>query len=321
MVKSYGLPYQGSKSRIIKELTKHLPPADHFYDLFGGGGCVSHFMVANREYKQVHYNEIDSVVVALITRAVAGEFAYETFRPPWVSSKEFHVRKSTDGYVAQCWSFGNTGRTYIFGESVEEYKRSLHMAVVFSEFDDISTAALGFSGWPTELASITQRRRFLRASIDHYRKTQTLPEILYQYLSAKHRVAFDSASEVRALQQLGRLRQLEHLERLERLQQLGRLQQLVITNKDYREVEILPNSVVYCDIPYQNTGAGYCDGFVWLSFFDWAATRDFPVYISEYLISDPRFRLVAEIETRTIAGGSIEGQSSERTERLYWNGK
>lgn len=33
---SYGMPYKGSKNAIAKLVIDMLPPADHFYDLFGG---------------------------------------------------------------------------------------------------------------------------------------------------------------------------------------------------------------------------------------------------------------------------------------------
>lgn len=34
---AYGLPYKGSKQAICKWLFNQLPPAENFYDLFGGG--------------------------------------------------------------------------------------------------------------------------------------------------------------------------------------------------------------------------------------------------------------------------------------------
>lgn len=36
MAKSYGIPMQGSKSRIADKIIDLLPSATHFYDLFGG---------------------------------------------------------------------------------------------------------------------------------------------------------------------------------------------------------------------------------------------------------------------------------------------
>ena len=38
----------GSKSGIVTELCRAFPKADNFYDLFGGGFAVSHFMLLHR---------------------------------------------------------------------------------------------------------------------------------------------------------------------------------------------------------------------------------------------------------------------------------
>lgn len=38
---TYGMPYKGSKSRIAEAIISRLPPAKHFYDVFGGGGDVA----------------------------------------------------------------------------------------------------------------------------------------------------------------------------------------------------------------------------------------------------------------------------------------
>lgn len=56
---TYGIPYQGSKSRIIKDISKLIPNADHFYDVFGGGGSVWHYMIKRRKesFKTINYNE------------------------------------------------------------------------------------------------------------------------------------------------------------------------------------------------------------------------------------------------------------------------
>jgi hypothetical protein len=103
---------------------------------------------------------------------------------------------------------------------------------------------------------------------------------------------------------------------LQRLQQLEQLEQLRVTAKDYRQVEIKPNSIVYCDIPYQNT-ADYGE-FSHKEFFDWAATRQFPVYISEYNITDPRFSVILEVEKRSMLSSKKDYKTN--IEKLYWNG-
>ena len=37
---NYGLPYQGSKNAIAKDICGMLPLAENFYDLFAGGGSA-----------------------------------------------------------------------------------------------------------------------------------------------------------------------------------------------------------------------------------------------------------------------------------------
>lgn len=50
--------------------------------------------------------------------------------------------------------------------------------------------------------------------------------------------------------------------------------------------------VVYCDPPYEGT-ASYSGGFDHKAFYDWAASRDYPVYFSSYQnISDKRFKMI-----------------------------
>lgn len=38
----YGMPYQGSKSRIAEEIIGMLPAGGVFYDLFAGGCAITH---------------------------------------------------------------------------------------------------------------------------------------------------------------------------------------------------------------------------------------------------------------------------------------
>jgi len=38
--RNYGIPYQGNKSKVIKQISEIFPVAANFYDLFGGGFSV-----------------------------------------------------------------------------------------------------------------------------------------------------------------------------------------------------------------------------------------------------------------------------------------
>jgi len=310
----FGIPYMGSKSGIAASLALNFPKADHFYDLFGGGFSMSHYMLANKakNYKHFHYNEIKPHIVDVVRRAIDGEFNYATFKPPWVSRAEFHEKKYTDGYVAACWSFGNNVEDYLFSEDIEEYKRTMHMAVVFGEFNSLAKDVLKFDKWPENARTIKQRRFYLRQLLEHYRKTK-LPSVLIPFLSEKQKASLAAHRPFQELQQL------QQLERLQQLQQLQQLERLTLTSLDYRAVEILSNSVVYCDIPYAGT-ADYGNTFSHKEFFDWAASRPFPVFISEYNVPDKRFKLVYSVDKRCILTQSGDS-NKKKSEKLYWNGK
>ncbi|MCG3175445.1 MAG: hypothetical protein MOGMAGMI_00374 [Candidatus Omnitrophica bacterium] len=298
----YGLPYQGSKSTIANGILENLPECSNFYDLFGGGGAISHAAALSGKWEQVHYNEIKSHITQVFKDAIEGKYNYDVFKPKWITREEFFEKRDTDGYVSTCWSFGNDGRNYLFGKKIEEYKKSLHNAVVFGEFDELSKEVLGRDSWDIE--NITERRRFLIKRIIEFRKNNTLPQSLYLYKFSSNK-------------QLQQLQQLQQLERLHLLNNPS-LKNIITSSLDYREIEIQPNSIIYCDIPYEDT-AGYRNvSFDKKAFLDWAANCPHPVYISEYNIDDDRFTCIYEVEKIALAGGSKEGKE-KAIEKLYWN--
>lgn len=66
---------------------------------------------------------------------------------------------------------------------------------------------------------------------------------------------------------------------------------------DYRDIEILPDSIIYADKPYINTGGyGYSnkDNFDHEAFYDWCEAQQVPVFISEYWMPEDRFKCIAE---------------------------
>jgi len=124
---NYGLPYQGSKSKIISQFAHLFPNATHFYDLFGGGFSVSHFMLQRRskDFKHFHFNEIRPGICELIKSSINGDYSYEKFKMPWTTREEFFEKKESDPFIKVIWSFGNTGRSYIFGKEIEKEKPEL----------------------------------------------------------------------------------------------------------------------------------------------------------------------------------------------------
>ena len=115
---NYGLPYQGSKSKICEDVINHLPTADNLYDLFAGGCAVTDIALRKGLYNRYIVNDI-SDVPALFVKAVNGEYANEK---RWISREDFYLLKDTDPYVRICWSFGNNGKSYMYSQDVEPWK-------------------------------------------------------------------------------------------------------------------------------------------------------------------------------------------------------
>lgn len=289
-IEKFGIPYMGSKTKIANEIVMCFPRANNFYDLFGGGFSITHYTILKRKnsFKDFHFNEIRPGMCDLIQDAIAGKYSYKNFKPDWVSREDFENQKDSSAYVKVIWSFGNNGKSYMFGKEIEEIKRQMHMAVVFDKFENLFIDTFNFKEWPKKL-SITGKRLFLREVIRRLQK------------------------EERYLLELQQLQQLQRLERLGQLEQLE--QDIKFTSLDYKEVKIKKNSVIYCDIPYKGT-ADYGSTFNHDDFFDWAHNQKEAVFISEYNIEDKRFHLIKKIDHRT---SYSKDKNSKVTEKLYCN--
>jgi len=312
MSKKYGIPYMGSKGSILKKLCGIFPNADNFYDLFGGGFSVSHFMYEHRKnhYKQFHFNEIRKGVPELIKDAIAGKYNYEVYKPKFVNREEFFKRLEIDPMIKLLWSFGNNGKDYLFSKEIEPYKKSMHNAIIFNEFNDLATEVLQTKSF-NEGYSVKDKRFYLRNKIEWYRANKAIPEVLYKFIKDLNH------DNQRRLQQLQQLQQLEQLEQLLQLERLQRLEQLEFYNTDYRNVPIKENSIIYCDPPYMNA-AEYDKGFNHKEFYDWAASQSNPVFISEYQLKDDRFKCILNIKKRVLLADSSTG-TLYKTEKVFIN--
>ena len=73
MAKKYGLPYQGSKSKLAERIVALLPPATHLYDIFAGGCAITHAALLSGKFKEIHANDI-SDSVTLFEDALNGKY-------------------------------------------------------------------------------------------------------------------------------------------------------------------------------------------------------------------------------------------------------
>ena len=279
MMDNYGLPYQGSKNKIAEFIISKLPRAEHFYDLFAGGCAITHCALLSGKYNYVHANDIQIKYPQLFYDAAHGKYRNEN---RVITRDEFFILKDSDALVELCWSFGNGRTTYLWDRNIEEVKQAA-CKVIMS--DDMINRRLYFYEFIKKLKSII--------CVDEN----------------------DKLIRLKTLESLERLPSLERLERIQGLECLGEmhiLERLDISGKSYNEVEILPNSVVYCDPPYIGTG-GYCVEFDHEQFYDWLRNTNFPVYISEYTMPSD-FAIVASIDK--IASFSAT-KNTVKQENLY----
>ena len=278
----YGLPYQGSKNAIAEKIVDLLPTAENFYDLFAGGCAITHRALIENRWKNYYVNDINDIP-QLFLDSISGKYKDEK---RWISREDFMRLKDTDLYVSLCWSFGNNRKDYLYSKEVEPLKKALHYARVFNDCSLLKEMGIQSDG----------SQKDVRKHHEEYKQRY----INYMRLKDK-----DIS-----------IRQLQSLERLQSLQRLESLQRLRISQKSYDEIEIKSNSVIYCDIPYENTNTmGYLgNGFDHKKFFDWASKQTEPVFISSYYITDDRFEEIAQMKKILLY---CAGTNKLTTERLY----
>ena len=332
MGENYGLPYTGSKSRIAHWMIDNLPSGRVLIDAFAGGCSITHRALLSKKWQTIIANDINGKYPQLFIDAAQGKYRDEL---RWISRENFERLKSQDTFVACCWSFGNNLRHYMYSPAIEPYKRALHYAIVFNNFEpmqelmpEVAQAVHEAIHWirNTHDRRITAQNVIVKTlkqlTGDNYAHSIIQSNPLYQ--SIRH--SKKDAHSLERLQSLERLESLESLERLERLQSLKslesleRLERLRVTSLSYDEIDIPDDAVVYCDPPYHAYKNSIYEGtsktFEHCTFYDWCVrvSKTNPIFISEYSIDDDRFEIVAEKQKIT---SMASVKSSIVTERIY----
>ena len=129
-MRRYGLPYKGSKNSIAEFIVESIPSRTHFYDLFAGGGAVSHCAMLSGKFHTFHMNDIEDTPL-LFLESVHGRYHYEN---RWISREDFCRLKDSEPYIRYCWSFGNNGKNYLYSKEIEPWKKALHYARVYGDY-------------------------------------------------------------------------------------------------------------------------------------------------------------------------------------------
>lgn len=265
-MKNYGFPYKGSKNRLAEKIVKLFPDAENFYDLFCGGCAITHRALIENRWKNYVINDIDSRCPKLFLDAINGKFKNET---RWISREDFYRMKDNDGYVAFCWSFGNNGNDYLYSKEIEPYKKALHYAIVFGDYSLGKELGIDLSAIDG-IEGIKERR----IALNKYLKETNQRE--------KVKCNSKSGNLLQSLERLQNLVSLESLERLVSLERLERLERLHSSNLSYDEIEIKPNSIIYCNIPYYGTDGYNGIDFDHERFYSWCKNQTELCFISSY---------------------------------------
>lgn len=109
---SYGVPYQGSKNKIAKDIIELLPSGHRFVDLFAGGCAMTHAALASGKYDCALTNDKFPVRgVDLFKMAVKGEFDDPKYLR-LVGYDEFYERRYIDPWMIAIFGFNSTTRYF-----------------------------------------------------------------------------------------------------------------------------------------------------------------------------------------------------------------
>ena len=112
----YGMPWQGSKSRIAEWVVDLLPPSHTLVDLFAGGGAITHCALLSGKWERIIANDMTDSMKVFVD-AVRGEFSgYAT-----VATRE-EFMQSEDNALRILYSFGNNRTRYLWNDDLAAFK-------------------------------------------------------------------------------------------------------------------------------------------------------------------------------------------------------
>ena len=281
---NYGIPYQGSKNRIAKEIIELLPKGKRFVDLFAGGCAITHAAMLSWKYESFLVNDLYPVGARMFKKALEGEYTKpEYFR--WVSREEFFDKKDTDDFIKLCYSFGNNGSSYMYSKKIEPLKKAFHYVVVYDDWTYLEEYAKEHN-WKYGL--IDEMKKSVDGIDNQNQRRSSISKLVQEH--------DDIGIKPPLLQHLGRLGRMEEINQrrksvskivhvnsdvgiqsslLENIECMNRLNistsnsNIDFTSFDYREYQHEDGDIVYCDPPYKGT-KGYDDReFDHEAFYEW----------------------------------------------------
>ena len=126
-----GLPYKGSKSTIAFDIVKSIPRGGKILDACCGGGAFLMAAAMSLRWKKVVGNDLNTATIAILDAVLIHKGQIEYEHPPVctrddffnslqrIENGDFDIQDCVNKY---CASFGNDGKTYLYGKEIEDYK-------------------------------------------------------------------------------------------------------------------------------------------------------------------------------------------------------
>ena len=347
----YGLPYKGSKNKLAERIVSLLPKRTHLIDLFCGGCAVSHAALLRNKYEHIHINDINWMCPTLFIDALNGKYQNETrwisredfFRlkdtDPYVAvvwsfgnnlrdylySKEIEPLKKAIHYAIffRDYSLGkDLGYDLSFIEPISDIQRR-YAAVkrYFSQFGHFQQQSFE-GGWriTTNCKLNTSRggaeSSRLQSTEAYDRINQTGECGKMEHESPFKKKKYKRPSELQSGEGRNCIAQIA----IPRATTIpaekfggGRFSNITSSVLDYAKVEIPDDSVIYCDIPYEDTNVyNKAEGFDYERFYDWCEHQTQPVFISSYQMPDDRFDCIEEFSHRSTLSATANNLVTER---------
>lgn len=287
VLKSFGLPYQGSKNLLAPKIIDLIPACDSFLDACCGGGAVTQAAYVSGKFKKVTAVDTFAPIVRLLKAVMCepGSIDYEHF--PFVTKEDFDATRKNpqtleDSVKLFTHSFGFKGNTYAWNPERVPWKRLFHEAV------------LGITAEQRRMALMTMLKRF-----KDEKKGPTWITML---------------NHPEELTSLNRIHKMETACR-----ENGSTTELDISVGNLFDIDFDKFDVIYFDPPYRGTLKYRYKRFDFDRFDSLLrdlTQRGKPVFVSEYS-ELPGFRLIGEFRKLSTMDAT---QNRMVTERVWWNG-
>ena len=301
MTRRYGVPYKGSKSKLAERIVDVFPQKTNFYDLFCGGGAITHRALITGKFQNYYINDIQPKLADTIKQVLSNDYEADT---SWVSRDDFFRRYKEEPLIKVCWSFGNDGHSYLYSKEIEQWKKALHYARVYKDYSLLREFGIDSDGSRKDIREHKEeyKQKYIVWYMERHGFTDE-EKSLYKELKGKG--VFDNLGAVGACGKIKLKKRIESIRKIDMqsLERLESLESLESSQKSYDEIEIKANSVIYCDIPYRGTTGYGTKELDYDKFFDWCRKQKELVFVSSYEMPDD-FVPVAEFSHRSTINDS-----------------